>query len=114
MSAKDTGVLGPTEQSVILGQVSLVAVVGGAVAPREHFEFLIRIVAFADARNLLVNRLALVVARHQHAYGWLIRVILARLGARESKPQNDPHQILDHGNQQAKDDDELRQDGSHA
>jgi len=91
----------------------LVAIVDRTVVLRDHFKVPVRIVALADALDRLVDRPAFVVARHQHAHGWLIRVVLPGLGAGKRKFHNDPHQIRDHGDQQAKNEDEPKQNGGH-
>src|SRR6202041_3727346 len=69
----------------------LVAIVGGTIILRDHFKFLVWIVALADALDRLVDRPAFVVAGHQHTDGWLIGVVLPGLCAGERKLQNDPH-----------------------
>ena len=73
----------------------LIAVVDGTVILRDHFKFIVRIVALADALDRLVNRLALVVAGHQHAHRGLIRVVFLGFCAGEREFQNNSHQVLD-------------------
>src|SRR5580704_2565202 len=91
----------------------LEAVVHRTVVLRNHFKFFRGIVALADALDRLVDRLTFVEARHQHAYCGLVAVIFLYFRARERHLQNDSHDVLHHGNQQAKNHDQPQKYWSH-
>ena len=84
----------------------LVGVVNRTVVLCDDFKLVAGIVALADAFNGFVDRLAFVEARHENAHGGLVGVVLLDSCARERQPENDSHQVLDRGNQQAKDHDQ--------
>jgi hypothetical protein len=88
---------------VVLGLAyPLVTVVDGAVILGDNFKQVVGIVAAADAFDGLVDRLAFVVAGQKDADGGLKRLILTDLGAREGPLKDDPHKVLDDGDQEAK------------
>ena len=59
----------------------LVAIIRGTVVLRDHLKPIIWVVATTDALNRFVNRLALVVARHQDADRRLIAVVFLNFRA---------------------------------
>ena len=80
----------------------LIAVVHRAIVVRNHFKFVMRIVAAADAPDGFIDRLALVVAGQDDADRRLIGIVLFDLCARHRPLQNGPQRVLDDRDHQAK------------
>src|SRR5579863_1276296 len=83
-----------------------VAVVDRTVVLGDDFEFVVGIVALANALDGFVHRSALVEAGHKNAHGGLIGIVFLDFCAGERKLKNNPHHVLNHGNQQAQDQNE--------